>query len=155
MSLIKWIVVADDSGARVFKTLGRSPQLTCFQEFDHPQAHERASERGSDRPGRSFDSVGGARHAMGAEVDSHRQEERRFAHELAHYLTQAYDRRDFSELVLVAAPQFLGELRQALGDTLKEHIVETLDKDFPKKLDVHQVIAHLQEELFSLKSGME
>lgn len=154
MAAIKWILVADDSGARLFKTLGRSPQLTLIQEFDHPEAHQRNRDFDTDRPGRSFDSIGRGRHAMSAEVNPKQREEERFAHELGRYLKEGHDHQTFSELVLVASPRLLGDLRQILPDNVKKCIIEEIDKDYPKTLSVHDVIARLQKELFSLQSGL-
>jgi protein required for attachment to host cells len=151
MTALKWILVAENAGARVFKTYGKSPDLNCVKEFDHPEGHFRNRDFETDRAGRSFDSKGSGRHAMSTEVGPKQHEQGRFAHELVRYLEKGLANREFAELVLVAPPRLLGELRQCLSEPLKKCVVETLDKDLSIKLPIRDVVERLKKALFVLQ----
>ena len=73
-----WVVVADKSKARIFTVDDPRGALLGVHELKHPEALEREQELSSDRPGRSFDSMGQGRHAMGSTVEPGKQETIRF-----------------------------------------------------------------------------
>ena len=86
-------------------------------------------EQGSDRPGRVHDSTGEARHSIEARVDRHRAEKTRFAHQLAEQLKEDLARGAYERLILVAPPQFLGDLRKALDEHVGATVSAEIDKD--------------------------
>ncbi len=88
-------------------------------------------EQGTDRPGRAFNFVGSARSAMEA-PDWHQQAEDRFAREVAERIEAILTTEPDWRLVLVAAPETLGTLRQSLSGQTRERIVGELPKDFAK-----------------------
>ncbi|MGQ0657738.1 MAG: host attachment protein [Chromatiales bacterium] len=95
----------------------------------------------SDRPRRSFDSRGRGRHAMEEGVDPAREEALRFAKEVAGHIERACKAGMFSELVLAAAPEFLGQLRQYLSDVIlrrarsvERNLVELKEADIRARL---------------------
>jgi protein required for attachment to host cells len=87
---------------------------------------------GPDAPGRSFESVGTARHAIEPRSDPERIEEQRFAGRIVERLEQAAEQSKFDRLVLVAPPRMLGHLRTALTPRLAGLISATIDKDLTK-----------------------
>lgn len=54
-----------------------------------------------------------------------------FARELAEILEQARLRHDYDQLALVAAPRFLGRLRNALSSASETMVVASLAKNVP------------------------
>jgi protein required for attachment to host cells len=86
-------------------------------------------ELASDRPGRSFDSEGQGRHAMGQPVDAHEQERIRFAKTVATRIDEARKKDRFDRLVLVAEPRFLGHLRQGLSSATRQRLTTELQKN--------------------------
>ena len=89
---------------------------------------------------------------MSAEVDPHRHNQQVFSHELINHLSDGFDTHQFSELILVAAPQLLGELRQAMPERLHQTIVEEVTKNFPMWMKTQEIIGHLRKDLFSLQA---
>ena len=81
----KWVVVADQSRARIFTVDDAHGPLLQVDELEHPEARKREQELMSDRPGRSFDSAGQGRHAMGTSVEPKKEEAVRFAKQIADY----------------------------------------------------------------------
>jgi protein required for attachment to host cells len=139
----KWVVVADSSRARIFAFHQAALEMQELEGLTHPasRAHER--DLISDRPGRSFDSVGSGRHATEAEVSPKQQEAIVFAREISDRLELARTRGEFDEITLIAAPAFLGLLRENLSAAIHKLIVRTIDKNLVQH-DEAEIRAHLE-----------
>lgn len=72
--------------------------------------------------------VGGGRSAMD-EPNYHQMEEDRFAKDTAGLLSKRVERGGIEQLVVVAPPRTLGELRQHYGKAVEAKIVAEVDKD--------------------------
>ena len=107
-----------------------------------PAAHLHDRDLMSDRPGRSYESFGGARHALERENDPRQREAVRFARRIARRLDEARRKDEFERLVVVAGPPFLGLLRQAMSKPTKARVAHEIHKDL-----VHGPIAVLREHL--------
>jgi len=123
-----WVVVADGAKALFLRNAGdeKFPNLQIFrkEEQDNPPTRE----QGSDRPGRFNDGGPGHRSAV-AETDWHALAEERFAADLSNILYKRAHKGDFSELVLVAAPAVLGELRKDLHKEVAARVIAEIAKD--------------------------
>jgi len=53
-----WVVVADQSKARIFTVADPRGALLTVGELEHPEARDREQALTSDRPGLSFDTNG-------------------------------------------------------------------------------------------------
>jgi protein required for attachment to host cells len=124
-----WVVVACSTRCRIFAQHTHSGPLIQVEELEHPEGRLRARELVTDRPGRSFDSAGQGRHAMGQPVDPTEQENIRFAKVVARKIEVARKKDRFGRLVLVADPRFLGHLRQALTPATKQRLTTELHKN--------------------------
>lgn len=141
-----WILVADGSRARVFLVLGQRRDLEPVDDMEISTDHRRASEMGPDAPGRSFESVGAARHSVAPRTDPERIEEQRFAGLIIERLDQAAGHSRFDKLILVAPPRMLGDLRAALTPRLTGLLAATLAKDLTK-IPQARLVGHLEEVL--------
>jgi protein required for attachment to host cells len=101
----------------------------------------------ADRPGRSFESAGMKRHSMSREVDPKKQAAIGFAKRVAERLEHARRQGEMERLILVAAPEFLGLLRDHLGADLRRLIDEEFSLDLAH-MTPQQIRAHLPETLF-------
>jgi protein required for attachment to host cells len=127
---ITWIVVADGDQAKVFEHEGPGKGLKAIKDLQFEQAHLKASEIMSDKPGRAFSSAGpGARSSIEYSSDPVAVRERRFVEKLADVLHERREAGDFDRLVIAAAPTALGDLRPALSDQVKQTILAELPKD--------------------------
>src|SRR5688572_20978080 len=83
-----WIVVCDGAKALVLENTGARmrPSLRTREVFDQPDL--KTAELGTDKPGRSFNSVGSRRSAV-EQTDWHEQEEERFLQRFADHLDKA------------------------------------------------------------------
>lgn len=123
-----WLVIADGEKALFLRNDGdeKFPNLTVFREFEHENPATR--EQGADKPGRLNDGGGSHRSAV-QETDWHRVEKDRFAHEIADRLYKHAHKGSFSEIVLVAAPAVLGELRKEMHKEVQDRVVADVSKD--------------------------
>jgi protein required for attachment to host cells len=139
-----WILVADAARARVFRLEGPGMRLAPALERELISLNIPSHEIASDRPGRAFDSLGEGRHAMAPSTDPKRYEKQRFAHGVAELLDKQRRQNSFQRLVVVAPPQMLGDLRNAMSAELKKLIETEITKDL-SKLSADQIEQHLQE----------
>lgn len=128
-----WIVIADGARARVLAQPKDYAALEpAFEQEELTGTTAQSKEIASDRPGRSFDSGGQGRHAMEPATDPQRHAKFEFARDLALRLEKAAARHRFERLVLVAAPQALGDLRELLPKSVQGRITAEIDKDLTK-----------------------
>lgn len=139
-----WIIIADGSRARVFLNEGPGSGLAPALNHVLVADNRPSGDISSDRPGRTFDSVGAGRHAMPPTTDPHRHAQSSFAHDIANVLEENRNKQVFERLIIVAAPKMLGDLRAVLGDQTRKLIKAELAKDLTK-LAVHDLNAHLSE----------
>jgi protein required for attachment to host cells len=141
--LTLWIAVADGEHARFVQPDGNNA-LHTVRAMDSISAHLRSRDLGSDRPGRSFESASPAHHAVGQRHDLHVMEKEKFARLVADELNAAAARDDFDDLLIVAPPRALRELREALGSVASAKLVGTLEKDLTKTPD-HELWPHVRD----------
>jgi protein required for attachment to host cells len=105
------------------------PNLKTERVFvDHnPSTHE----QGTDKPGRSFSSVGHGRSAVES-TDWHDLEEHRFVRMVSPALEKLVRERKVTALIIAAPPRTLADLRHAFHDDVKDRIIAEIDKDFTK-----------------------
>jgi len=132
---ITLIAVADGAQARFYlhERPGEPVRPAPYEAMGivNPPTHE----QGTDRPGRSFNSVGPGRAAMENPADWHQQAEQRFARDVAQRIEAILGEEPAWRLILVAAPETLGELRQALSSQVRQRVLGELPKDFAKVPD--------------------
>jgi protein required for attachment to host cells len=141
MSRIR-IVVADQAEAIFFDTPSLAARPKEVGRISDPLAHKHDRDLVSDRPGRTYESVGKARHAITRENDPRHQEAVRFARRISCRLDDALHRDEFDELVVVAGPPFLGLMRKELSDQARRRVVHTINKDL-----VHGSVEALRKHL--------
>ena len=160
-----WVIVANNTKAKIFTLAPPAPRrkdtealepstdalsqsrLVEFQALDHPEGRLKSQSMDADRPGRSFESAGMKRHAMSREVDPKKQEAIAFARQVAERLESARRQGEVERLILVAAPEFLGLLRDHMTSELRRMIEEEFSLDLVH-MSPHEIRTHLPETLF-------
>lgn len=134
-----WIVVADSSRARVFEVLDRNETLREIDDLINPAGRESDRDLRTDGLGRYYprgEQTQG--HTAAPNTDPAQHEVQLFAKTVGHYLEQARVEHRYDRLCLIAAPKFLGLLRQNLSKSARHLVFEELDKDI-SWLDGRQV----------------
>lgn len=122
------VLVSDGRRARLLRNQGTpvKPQLIVEQALDRDNPPTR--EQGTDKPGRRHGpggSIGGAIE----QTDFHQQQEERFAAEIADLLYKLGHAGNYDELVVVAPPKMLGDLRAKFHPEVSGAIVGELPRD--------------------------
>ncbi|MBD8064153.1 host attachment protein [Devosia sp. PTR5] len=138
---VTWILIADGTQARVLENTGPGKGLNAVRDLDWSIVPLQSQDIDSDRPGRSFSSVGPGRSAVGPKTDPAQLREAEFVKGVAAELDKKARAGAFDRLVIAAAPIALGNLRKALSDHVKKTVVAELDKDLTNlptpQLDKH------------------
>ncbi|KRR16988.1 MULTISPECIES: host attachment family protein [Bradyrhizobium] len=128
------VLIGDGKKALFLRNKGTPQQLNLEVEHVLEQENPATREQGTDRPGRSVQSVGAARSAM-EQADWHYIAEERFAGTIADALYRLAHGNHFEKLVVVAPAKVLGNLRQAFHAEVTERIVG----EIPKQLTSHPI----------------
>lgn len=122
-----FVVVADGRKMLFFRNDGDAQHPNLVVERKREQDNPSDGDQGTDRPGRSFSSVGPGRSAY-EETDFHQLEEDRFAAETAELLKKRALNNEFEKLIIVAPPKTLGELRKHYHKEVESRLIGEIDK---------------------------
>lgn len=138
-----WVVVADSTRARIFDAESSSAALSEAEGLTSPEGRLHDRDMTSDLPGRSFDSnKAGGRHAMEPTTDPKHELAIEFARSIARHLDAARVKHDFEQLVIVAAPSFLGLLREQLNTACRKLVAFELNKNLVQQTP-EEIRSHL------------
>lgn len=87
--------------------------------------------QGTDKPGRTLDRASG-RHSPVEQTDWHLLAEAAFAHEIATALDREAAAGTFKDLIIVAPPRTLAELRVSFSQMVRQCIIAEHHKDLTK-----------------------
>jgi protein required for attachment to host cells len=139
-----WVLVADNSRARIFSADKPASPLQEIRDLAHPEARLHEGDLVTDKGGRDR-GVGGA-HGVGNE-QAHKQEGAdKFAAQVCSELDAARNSGEFSKIYVVAAPTFLGLLRKHQSAPLKQLVAGEVDKNLSVQ-DPASIRKHLPEYL--------
>jgi len=140
-----WVVVADGARVRLFRKSG-GQALEEFESLLNPEMRLREQDLVSDDSGHGVNRSRAGRFAL-EETESQREHaEKAMAAELAQRLRAARLEGRLKRLHVLAAPRFLGHLRQALDEATRDLIQSETAKDV-SRLDAEEIRARLPEYL--------
>jgi protein required for attachment to host cells len=128
-----WILVAESSRAKFYAAKNRTGPITEIEALAHPEGRLHEGDLVSDTPGSDGGSVGQGRHIMNDKTSAKQQEACDFAKLLANRLDSARNTGEFSKLVLVAPPAFLGLLRDNMSKEVMAMVSHQVDKNLVQK----------------------
>ncbi len=124
-----WVLTADASRARLFEAKTPKAPLIELVDFVEPEARAKGTALLSDRPGSDGGGAGYGRHVLDDETPVQEAAAKDFARLVARQLDKARVEGRFDRLAIAAAPKFLGMLREAMPDPLRDKVEEEIDKD--------------------------
>ena len=133
------VIVADNARARIFSSHSVINHLEEIEDFVHPEARLSNSELVGDSSGKSVDQHG----SLDPATSPKEQEEQDFARLLGKHLKALHNEQHFEQLILIAAPSFLGMLRKALPGPLDQLVSQTIDKDLTTA-DIDTIIDYIK-----------
>lgn len=142
---LTWILTADGQHARTWEWKNANVSLALVADLISSAETVSSFSRDlkSDRPGRSFASVGARRSAMEPPHDPHELEKTKFAAKLAESLDAALKQGRFRRLIVIAPPRMLGDLRSHYSKQLAEAVIGEVDKDLMKS-DASSLLYHVK-----------
>jgi len=124
------VVVADEYRAIFYARDTMTGPLRKLRTFTNETARMKTGELLSDRGGRSFDSHGQGRHTMGGDRDSPQQQlAKAFAKDVVEVIASESHKGTCRGYAVIAAPRFLGLLRQEFSGSIKDEPYATVAKD--------------------------
>ncbi|MBJ7449761.1 MAG: host attachment protein [Parachlamydiales bacterium] len=136
-----WVVVANKSYAEIYEVHGYGKEIRSVARIDHPDGRKKDGELVSDKPGRSSDSSGTARHAVEPKTLPHEVVEHEFAITICKLLEKHH--MQFKTLSIIAPPHLLSCLRKAMPKSLSSCIEKEINKDLPEYLSEKERQSHI------------
>jgi len=136
-----WYVITDGGRAR-FVERDEAGAFRTLSSFVSTELHKSTHELGLDRPARVKESASPSRHAVEPRRDLHEAAKADFVRTVAAELAALLNQGQFDELVLVAPPGVLRELKDSLSKPTAKVVVKELQKDLTKVPD-HELTGHL------------
>lgn len=148
MNHTTWILVADSSRAKIFKTIkarlfnssSDGKDLTLVNEFNHSAAFKKDQELVSDKQGK----FGTGTFVEKTEPKKHEND--LFALQIAKALNYELNVHHFEDLILIAPPSFIGMLHKHLSREVKKLVSKEIEKDYIHSSD-HELVEHLKDYL--------
>jgi len=123
-----WVLVGDGRRA-LFLTNHGDPDLLDLRVLEAViEEIPAARDLGTDAPGRLFGSGGGPRSAV-EPTDWHELEKEHFARQIAQRINSAAESGEMKEIVIIAPPRVLGEIRKELSVKAQSKVKGELDRD--------------------------
>ena len=122
------IIVCDGRKMLFLRNQGQGDQIELVTEAHHQREDKKDHELKTDAAGRGSQSGGYGRPAMD-ETDFHQLDEDRYAADAADQLRARALAGDFDDLVIIAPPKTLGELRKHLHKEVERRVVMELAKE--------------------------
>ena len=138
-----WYVIADGGRAR-FVERDEEGAFRTLSSFVSTELHTSAHEIGKDRPARVKESASPARSAVEPRRDLHEAAKEDFIGTVADTLAAELKDGKFDELVLVAPPGVISELKGSLSKPAASIVVKELHKDLTRVPD-HELTSYLAQ----------
>ncbi len=122
-----WVLIADGEKALFLENVGDDQDMNLQVIRKEEQENPDTSDQGTDRPGRFNDGPSVQRSAV-QDTDWHALEKHRFAKDLAEMLYKRAHAGRFDDIVIVAAPKVLGDLRTELHQEVTAKVVAEIDQ---------------------------
>ena len=137
------VFIGDGRKALFLRNRGdeKFPNLRTERVFvdTNPATHE----QGSERPGRSFSSMGPWRSAVES-TDWHHLEQHKFVRAVSAALEKLVREQDVKALIIAAPPRTLADLRHDLHGDVKARLLAEVGKDLTKQ-PLYEIEKHLTE----------
>ena len=132
-----WVLVADNSQAKVYRFDRHKRVLELVDHIDHEEGRWKRHEFVTSGPGRSITSSNGGNVRMvGTDNSPKDHESVNFANMLARSINHAHDQHQFETLRICAPPKLLGEILPVVDKhvPLRDHINKDLVHESPEQL---------------------
>ena len=127
-----WVLICDGEKALILENKGDAQDLNLRTRRKEEQDNPKDIDQSANRPGHNGESAQHGGHTYD-DTDWHQLARERFAADISDLLYERGHKGKFDELVIVAAPDILGELR----DGLHKEVTDKVIAEVPKTLTNH------------------
>ncbi len=128
-----WVLVADAARARLFRAHDEQfESMQHLKTWNHAEGRLHEGDLVTGSEGAKHGGKDDSQRSTGPQVSATDHEEDVFAKALAEQMRDGRVSHDYDQLVLVAAPRFLGKLRETLDEPTRKVVSHSLDKDYSK-----------------------
>jgi len=106
-----WVLVSNSARASVYECARPVDNLEQVAAFSHTGSRQHPRDLVADKSGRVHDRQGEGRHSMEPDHTVKENEAESFAREIDEFLSTAQRQGRYDNLAVIAAPRFLGRLR--------------------------------------------
>ena len=134
-----WVVVAESSRAKIYEIdkIKSKKHLKEISGFTHSISRSHKQNLSGSQQKESRHSQ------LTSSLDSHKGHERiEFARSISEHLNSARNKGQFSKLILMSPPKFLGDLRKNLGHETNKRVVSEIDKNLVRH-KIKDIEAHI------------
>jgi protein required for attachment to host cells len=126
-----WVLFGDGRRALFLENHGDPDVLDLRVIEARVEDNPATRDQGTDAPGRAFASRGGPRSSLET-TDWHELEKEHFADRIAETINKAAETGEMKEVVLIAPPRVLGELRKHLSVKAQAKVKGEINKDLTR-----------------------
>lgn len=127
------VLVAESSRAKLYTVENRRAPFIELDALVHPESRAHEGDLVADRAGSDGGTNGQGRHIIDNKHTAKDNEALIFAKDLASRLDSGRNKGEFNRVVLVAAPAFLGVLRDNLSKEVLGMVSRQVDKNLVQK----------------------
>ena len=142
-----WILAADGTRARLFETMD-GKEVHELQDMLNPHGRDADRDINTDAQGRWHGGgrQQGAGHSYEPDVVPRKHEEALFSKRIGDFLDKASVEHRYDKLCVIAPPQFMGLLRENMGENARKVIEEEIVKDI-SWFSEHDVETYVRQHL--------
>lgn len=118
----RWAVIADKEKVLFYKIHNRQLENLGKATISYPYEKEQ-------NPGTTRNHLAENRSRYEPPQNSQEHEERQFLNDVSKFLDEAVEKEAYEELVITAAPQTMGIIREFLSKDVQQKVIHELDKD--------------------------
>lgn len=130
-----WFVIADGAKFKIFESYSPKDGFQIIDHAENDKAREQDRELAADKPGRGQTIGTGEHFAMENKINFHDQAKQIFLKGLAQRLDKEKELASFDQLIIVAPPKAMAQLREVLSQGSRAKIVTSLTKDLTNMPD--------------------
>jgi len=134
-----WVVVAESSRAKIYEVEKNESRkiLKELTGFTHSIVRNHKQQLSGNQQKESRHSQ------LTGSLETHKDHERTtFARTIGQHLKSARNKGQFSKLILMSPPKFLGDLRKCLGHETNKYVVSEVDKNLVRH-NIKDIQAHM------------
>ncbi len=136
------IVIANGSECKIFSINVKEKRLHLKNNISSSAVRLHNINLGEVRPGRNHESSLFARHGIEPRTEPQHKEKLKFVHDICEFLHQKSNMDEYTNLILIASPEILGELRKNLDKNILSMVIEEMNKDLVH-VEEKEVLKHV------------